>query len=176
MIFITGGARSGKSSFAEKLAIDYAVTTNSRNLYYLACGLASDNEMKERIVYHQQDREASTIPWQTIECPYDLGKVDIPNDSVVLLDCVTTLLSNEMYANDRESDENLVDDIIKDIQSIHAQSKLLVVVSNELQSGVPIENEFVFHYQYKLGRLHQALVKYSSEAVLMEAGLPIHQK
>src|SRR5699024_2265638 len=98
--FITGGARSGKSSFAEEYAASLA-EKEERKLYYLATANLSDKEMMDRIKRHQNERKSSRFHWETVECPTNLvSKVDsFSPHSVVLLDCLTILLSNELYQN-----------------------------------------------------------------------------
>src|SRR5699024_1899873 len=97
LIFIIGGARSGKSSFAESYAVELAKKEKEK-LYYLATSKKSDDEMVDRIKRHQEDREQSEMHWETVEVPLQTGKNDAsfsPN-RVDMLDCLTILLSNEI--------------------------------------------------------------------------------
>src|SRR5699024_1416371 len=100
LIFIIGGARSGKSSFAESYAVELA-KKEKRTLYYLATSKKSDDEMVDRIKRHQEDREQSEMHWETVETPLQIGKnvASFSPNSVVLLDCLTILLSNELFHN-----------------------------------------------------------------------------
>ena len=106
LYFITGGVRSGKSRFAEQTAIEW-VNKYGGNLHYLACGRVFDEEMAKRVTRHQHDRETSPIPWETWEYSTDIERIttEIDQDSVVLLDCLTTLVDNELFTSDSFSPE-----------------------------------------------------------------------
>src|SRR5699024_11762344 len=109
LIFITGGARSGKSSFAESYAVDLA-KKEKRTLYYLATSKKSDDEMVDRIKRHQEDREQSEMHWKTVEIPLQIGKniASFSPNSVVLLDCLTILLRSEEHTSELQSRFDLV--------------------------------------------------------------------
>src|SRR5690625_2623138 len=98
LIFISGGVRSGKSSFAESYAAQVA-ESKDKNLYYLATSLCFDDEMTKRIKHHQATRGKSIHNWQTIEASKDISEAVYKEheDSVILLDCLTVWLSNEFY-------------------------------------------------------------------------------
>lgn len=180
-IFITGGVRSGKSSFAERKALDIAKKTESR-LNYLATGVASDSEMKERIKKHQHDRLAGTYPWKTYEQSLQIGKVadEFTAEDVVLLDCVTTLLNNELFSSEQNWDRrfllNVKENIISGITSIKERAGTLIIVSNEVLNESLHGNEMVFIYGWLLGQIHQDLVKEADQVFLVEAGIPIVMK
>ncbi|MEH7111211.1 bifunctional adenosylcobinamide kinase/adenosylcobinamide-phosphate guanylyltransferase [Neobacillus niacini] len=181
LIFITGGVRSGKSSFAEKMAVDLAMNTGGQ-LNYLATGVAFDQEMRERIAKHQQDRAAGESSWRTIE--RSLHIVGITNmfgsEDIILLDCVTTLLNNELFSVNHQWDEPFLnavkDKIVNGIIEIQNQGKVLIVVSNEVFHEPLIDNELVFTYRKLLGQIHQQLVKTADQAYLVEMGVPILMK
>src|SRR5690554_6184956 len=99
LIFITGGVRSGKSSFAERFATETAAKTKGR-LNYIATGVPFDEEMEKRIDKHRQDRSKGPIPWITREQPVNIGELAslFNNQDVILLDCVTTLVNNELFS------------------------------------------------------------------------------
>src|SRR4051812_43140725 len=96
LTFISGGVRSGKSSYAERLLVVGAAAAKGR-LVYIASGRAVDEEMKWRIDRHKLDRAEEA--WLTIEQPVDLEKVlpFIQQNDFVLWDCLTTWLANELY-------------------------------------------------------------------------------
>ncbi len=175
LIFITGGVRSGKSRFAEKRAA--SIRRENSTLHYIACGQASDVEMEARISRHQQDREMAIAPWLTVECPKDVGSVasQLEANAVVLLDCVTTLLSNELFRHEDWSDvlfqEQTKQKIQCDIEKLNESSEALVIVSNEL-GHEPLEGELVSVYARLLGEIHQWIVSEADEAYLIEMGLP----
>ncbi|WHY02969.1 bifunctional adenosylcobinamide kinase/adenosylcobinamide-phosphate guanylyltransferase [Neobacillus sp. DY30] len=181
LIFITGGVRSGKSSFAEKVALELSLKNGSR-LNYLATGVASDPEMRERIAKHQSDREAGKFHWRTVEQSQSIGQIaDIfYKEDIILLDCVTTLLNNELFSSNQKWDQlflaHVMKTIITGINSIRERAKVLIVVSNEVFFESIAENELVFSYAQILGKIHQQLVKNADQAFLVEAGIPINMK
>ncbi len=177
LIFITGGARSGKSSFAEQLAYQYQKQKDSEKLLYIACGVSSDKEMESRIALHQEDRSKQSTYWETIEKPYALHEVvkTIPDLSICVLDCITTLLSNELYYRP-QARESIISDIITGVKGIVRKCSIFIVVSNEVTESVPIQSDIVLAYQQMLGMIHQQLVKESNQAIHMNFGIPLVMK
>src|SRR5690606_24637861 len=96
LIFVTGGVRSGKSSFAEKLAIKQV---ESNHLHYVATSMDTDTEMHDRIHRHKERREASSAHWITWEVERNIGRLHekIAQNSIILFDCLTTLVNNELF-------------------------------------------------------------------------------
>ncbi|MDN3015268.1 bifunctional adenosylcobinamide kinase/adenosylcobinamide-phosphate guanylyltransferase [Paenibacillus sp. BSR1-1] len=181
LIFITGGVRSGKSSFAERVAVDMAESCGGK-LHYLATGVQSDDEMRKRIVKHQQDRAGGKHHWITVEQSVQIGKLGkyFTDRDIILLDCVTTLLNNELFISEREWDKSFLkkvtENIITGIMDIKSRAKKTIVVSNEVLN-VPVDgNKLVFIYGKILGHIHQQLVKEADQAYLVEAGIPILMK
>jgi adenosylcobinamide kinase/adenosylcobinamide-phosphate guanylyltransferase len=181
LIFITGGVRSGKSSFAEKMALEI-VSDAGGQLTYLATGVPSDSEMKERIEKHQLDREAGVYQWETVEQSVQIGKIaeGFTDKDIILLDCVTTLLNNELFSSEREWDETFLEkvkeNIVTGITDIKNRAKTLIVVSNEVLFESLCGNVLVIAYGRLLGQIHQHLVKEATQAFLVEAGIPIVMK
>lgn len=175
-VFITGGVRSGKSSFAERMALEIAGMGG--NLVYFATGVPSDAEMRERIGSHQRDRETGKYKWKTVEQSIEIGKraEEFTKQDIVLLDCVTTLLNNELFANDKSWDriflESVKERILKGITAIKNHVKTIIVVSNEVGYEPLSENELVLTYGRLLGAIHRQLVEAADEAYLVEAGIP----
>lgn len=181
LIFITGGVRSGKSSFAEKMAVELA-KENGGQLNYLATGVASDPEMRERIAKHQRDREAGKFGWRTIEQSLNIGEIaDLFNhEDIILIDCVTTLLNNELFSSNHKWDESLLvrvmETILIGLNEIRKRARVLIVVSNEVFYESMADNDLVFSYGRILGKIHQQLVNKADHAFLVEAGIPINMK
>ena len=183
LIFVTGGVRSGKSSFAEKLAIE---RSQANRLNYIATSMQTDKEMIERIHRHQERRDASNVVWVTWEIERNIGHVQeqIEQNNVILFDCLTTLVNNELFKLDDEEynflNENersqLFHSIIDAFQQLQ-QNRTLIVVSNEIFYDLSkAEHETTFVYVEMLGKLHQTLVKQADEAYLCENGIPIRMK
>ena len=163
---VIGGARSGKSRYAEQL-----LSAHDGTLIYIATAEAGDAEMAARIAEHQARRGAA---WQTIEQPLDLVaalETHCRPAAAVLVDCLTLWLSNLMAASRDIAAETT--------RLVHAVPRLegrAVLVSNEVGFGIvpnhPLGREFRDH----AGRLNQAVAAAVDEAVFMVAGLPLRLK
>lgn len=182
IVFISGGVRSGKSSFAEKLAAESARKING-HLHYIAAGQNSDAEMAERIIRHQKDRQKSGLAWKTWEHPLELAKIAavFSKKDIVLLDCLTTLLNNEFFKQEEQwmnSDfqRSVKQSILEGIELISQQCNQFIIVSNEVLNEVQGKNELVFVYGKMLGELHQEIVAKASWAFLVEASIPLLMK
>ena len=160
--FVVGGARSGKSGFAERL-----ITGSRRRRHYIATAQAWDDEMRARIDRHRLDRGAG---WTTVEAPLDLGAAlaDCPPDAAVLVDCATLWLSNHLLADhDLEAEAALL------LTALAACPAPVVVVSNEVGWGIVPENALARAFRDAQGRLNQRLAAQSDLAVGVMAGLPV---
>jgi adenosylcobinamide kinase / adenosylcobinamide-phosphate guanylyltransferase len=190
LIFISGGVRSGKSQFAEKLAVDLSGLTQGHEtsdspyqLHYIAAGQASDEEMKTRISQHQTDRHLSGLNWNTWEQPNGLTELSdvFGEDDVVLLDCLTTLLNNEFFKEENlwkniRFQERIMEEILEAIEKIANSCHALIVVSNEVFSDTNGDTELIFIYKKILGKLHQKVVAKAKLAYLVESGIPLLMK
>ncbi|HLR52564.1 MAG TPA: bifunctional adenosylcobinamide kinase/adenosylcobinamide-phosphate guanylyltransferase [Candidatus Avamphibacillus sp.] len=180
LIFITGGVRSGKSSFAETLAIS-RVQNMKRSLHYIATSKQSDKEMIDRIKRHQEQRNSSDVSWKTREQTVDMHMLEFTHSDIVLLDCLTVLLSNELFrdeynSSDEQYQEETYHRILKGIDAILRQTQTLIIVSNEVLNE-PLSSELLTKsYASLLGKLHQAIVKQATKAYLVEAGIPVLMK
>ncbi|WP_040978226.1 bifunctional adenosylcobinamide kinase/adenosylcobinamide-phosphate guanylyltransferase [Oceanobacillus jeddahense] len=177
LIFITGGVRSGKSAFAEQLAIRRAQKTDS-NLHYVACGIPSDKEMQERIQRHQQDRKQSGFSWKTWEQPVYLSHIanQFTTQDVILLDCMTTLLNNYLFQEKMYHENTVFEQVREDIAALCDYAGKVIIVSNEVLQDMPYEEELTWHYQRILGNVHQQIVKRADLAILFESGIPVVRK
>ncbi len=163
---ILGGARSGKSRYAEKLAYD-----SSLNLIYLATAEIRDDEMRERVEHHKADRAGR---WDTIEEPIEIPKVIQKHskiDNVILIDCLTIWLSNLMEAGKNlEAGINSLVDTIKDAEG-H-----VILVSNEVGQGIVPANALARTFRDEAGRLNQVIASAADEVISITAGLPLTLK
>ena len=176
LIFITGGVRSGKSSYAEGLAA--GLRKGNEELVYLACGVNTDQEMERRILKHQEDRAFATENWITMECPRSIGDAldSIPHHAIVLLDCLTTLLTNEMFAAEKMDDRGVEKKIFQSIIAVLDRAQVLIVVSNEVFFDLPINSGDILRFQRTLGLLHNRMVEESITAIDMSVGIPVVKK
>ncbi|GGJ99506.1 adenosylcobinamide kinase/adenosylcobinamide phosphate guanyltransferase [Lentibacillus kapialis] len=177
LIFVTGGVRSGKSSYAENKAIELSRKSEAK-LHYIACGMPSDEEMAERIARHQANRESVPVHWKTWECPYHLQCIAgyFSKQDILVLDCVTSLLNNYLFDCALDDPPNAIESILTDITCLQETAAALIVVSNEVTQGMPHSESFTRNYQYILGNVHQQIVYYADTVFLLENGLPICKK
>ncbi|WP_431803794.1 bifunctional adenosylcobinamide kinase/adenosylcobinamide-phosphate guanylyltransferase [Halobacillus andaensis] len=170
--FICGGVRSGKTSYAEQLVCKSPL----EDLHYIATGVVTDEEMKARIYHHRQDRKNSTRKWTTWEQPTDIMKLTFSGTDAVLLDCITTWVTNEMMKQDGWNKEELTANLVKQLEELIHKPGDIVVVSNEVSRDVPSTFSLVKDYAYVLGKVNQWLVDQSDGAVEMVFGEPIIHK
>lgn len=164
--FVLGGARSGKSSFAEKLVEDSGLQP-----VYLATGRAFDKEMESRISIHRNRRGSE---WQTVEEPLDLvGALQkhVGHDRFVLVDCLTLWTTNLMMA-----EQNIAAETERLIAALPQLSGPVVFVSNEVGLGIVPENRMAREFRDHAGFLHQAIASVADEVYFMAAGLPLKMK
>ncbi len=168
---ITGGARSGKSHYAEKLAAQLG-----DNVLYVATAQAFDDEMRERIRNHQSDRPDH---WRTLETPTQVGEKLLPSSDVILIDCVTLLVSNLILGMGEQFE--VVDEVVAaEIDAILAAHMRLnahfILVTNEVGLGIVPANKLSRIYRDALGRANQRLAAYATDVLMMVAGLPLSVK
>lgn len=165
LTFVLGGARSGKSALAERLATD-----SGRPRAYIATAQAWDDEMTARIAQHRADRGDG---WLTIEAPQDLvGAIaQLPDGAVTVIDCLTLWLTNVMLADQD------IDAATKTLLTALSQtSGPVIAVSNEVGSGIVPENALARRFRDAQGRLNQAVAAQADTVVLVAAGLPLTLK
>ncbi len=176
LTFILGGARSGKSNFAERLA-----AAQGGQVCYIATAQALDDEMQTRIAAHRQKRPAS---WQTLELSSNLGDALLshpPSADFILLDCVTLLVSNlvlqaasDLDHPDEAAAAKLVEaEIAKLLEAIQAIPAHWVIVSNEVGQGLVPPYPVGRIYRDLLGWANQRLAKEAEEVYWMVAGIPV---
>ena len=158
LTLVLGGARSGKSRYAEQLI-------GARPALYLATGEARDGEMRERIEAHQARRGAN---WTTREAPLDLLSALRVADRPVLVDCLTLWLSNLLGgAFDPEQETRT---LVETLPSLHVP---VVFVSNEVGLGIVPDNKLARDFRDHAGRLHQEIAAVANRVVFVAAGLPL---
>lgn len=166
---ILGGVRSGKSKLAEQRAQSLAGT--DRQLVYVATGAAGDAEMQQRIAKHQAQREH--VNWLTVEEPIGLANVlqqYSDKQYVILVDCLTLWLSNCLHSDCWQEQRAAL------LASLSALSADVILVSNEVGSGIVPLGELSRRFADESGWLHQALAEQSEQVDLVVAGLPLNLK
>ncbi len=172
LTLILGGARSGKSTYAEKLAATYGP-----RVLYLATAEAGDEEMAERIAVHRAVRPDT---WQTLEAPHNVGDaLSTINSSpdVVLLDCLTLWVTNILLAMEDQPPADIEKTVkIETDKLLATRNQLefpLIVVSNEVGLGLVPDYPLGRIYRDMLGRANQLLAQHADRVIFMVAGLPM---
>jgi len=147
--FISGGVRSGKSSFAEKYLL-----TKTGNLVYIATAMVYDEEMRQRVARHQLSRKG--LGWTTYEKTIDISDLEFDDNDIVLLDCLTNLVANEMFEHSRTKEE-VISKVYQDIVAIAVRIKELVIVSNDIFSAIDDYSEDTMSYVSTLATLHNKI-------------------
>lgn len=175
VLYITGGARSGKSSFAEAKAAALARQAE-RRVCYLATAQAFDAEMTERIGRHRADRPAE---WQTLEEPLALVQTlkelakTAPLD-ILLIDCLSLWVSNMLLAD--YTPDQMLEQTHKLLAVLVQREAASLLVSNEVGMGIVPDNALARQYRDALGWVNQACASASHEAYLLVSGLPLQLK
>lgn len=171
LTLILGGARSGKSSFVEKIARD-----SGKTVLYIATAAAGDDEMAERIRNHQASRPAE---WQTLECPLSIGRrLETSRAELVIVDCITLLVSNILLSYPEGTPaETITHKIRVEMEELlGAQTRIggqWLVVSNEVGLGLVPPYPQGRIYRDMLGRANQSLAQAAGRVILMVAGIPM---
>jgi adenosylcobinamide kinase/adenosylcobinamide-phosphate guanylyltransferase len=180
VILLLGGARSGKSDYAQELAQQMA-----EKVLFVATAAAGDKDMRLRIEKHKQARPSG---WRTLEACEHIGsriEEDVGDAQLVIIDCITLLVSNIFCRPDEKQFESIEDDVlekqviseIKELQDclkkIGASS---IIVSNEVGLGIVPEYRMSRLYRDILGRANQMLGQAADEVYLMVAGIPLRVK
>lgn len=177
IILVTGGARSGKSSFAENLY------KNENDVVYIATSKIFDKEMENRVEAHRKQRP---ITWRTFEANYNLDKA-VEKEDFYLLDCITLLSSNIMYditkdledidfSTQEKVEKRITNELDKLINKIRRENKNLILVTNELGMSIVPENKLARIYRDVQGRINQKVAKESDQVYLVVCGLPVRVK
>ena len=186
LILVLGGARSGKSSYAEALAARMA---GGEPVTYVATATADDEEMRERIARH---RAARPVMWRTLETPDDPAAAlastgDADTSGVILLDCLTLLASNVLLGGphtdfnadqfDAQAAEQRMAQTIDALLSEYRRGeRSMVLVSNEVGMGLVPPYPLGRAYRDALGRVNARVAAEADAVLLMIAGLPVEIK
>jgi len=174
---VTGGARSGKSSFSESRF------EGKNDVVYIATSRAEDDEMKERAIHHRSFRPES---WRTFEGDYNIADA-VGKEKYYLLDCITVLTSNIMFDMSKDADtiDNALQRVIEDkivetikglVDRINEADLELVMVTNEVGCSIVPENHVARVYRDIAGRVNQRAAEMAEEAYAVFCGIPVRLK
>lgn len=179
IVLVTGGSRSGKSSYGE------AIYSSTDDVLYIATAIITDEEMEERVRLHQKSRNQN---WETIEQYKDLSEVvkSSPQKNI-FLDCVTIMVTNFMFDGHLQVEQmskeqlgTLEKEVIKQLQLLIEQVRLsdknIVLITNEVGYGLVPEYKLGRIFRDIAGRVNQKLALWSDEVYLVACGLPVKLK
>ena len=171
LVLILGGARSGKSSFAQRLAKKV-----SGNVLFLATAQAGDDEMAERIARHKASRPAT---WRTIEEPLELASAlqrETASADVVIVDCLILWLSNYLLREGSASETEVLGQVDRLLDVYEKGTASYIIVSGEVGLGLVPPYPLGRTYRDILGWVNQKVAKRANKVFLMVAGIPLELK
>ncbi|WP_027416954.1 bifunctional adenosylcobinamide kinase/adenosylcobinamide-phosphate guanylyltransferase [Aneurinibacillus terranovensis] len=171
LILVTGGVRSGKSAFAERIARE-----TSDSVLYVATGVCTDSEMEQRIEYHQKRRPVS---WGLLESSDSLGSAEVYDGfDVILIDCLSTWISNALLTVPEDSirDSGVTKRILNDtadwISLIQTFAGTVILVSTEAGLGGVAMSRLGRWFQDVLGEANQQIARAADEVYAVISGIP----
>lgn len=164
--YITGGQRSGKSSYGQKLALEL-----SDNPVYLATSRQWDGDYQKRIDRHKSDRDDR---WTNVEEEKHLSKHDFA-DRVVMVDCITLWLTN-FFVDTKNDVEACLKQAIDEFDALTSQKATFIFISNEIGMGTHAHTDVGRKFTDLQGWMNQHVASKSDEAILMVSGLPMKLK
>lgn len=166
---VIGGSGSGKSEFAENMA----VRMNSGKLVYIATMEPFGEEGRKRIKRHRLMRQEKKF--LTIECYRELDKVTLDKGATVLLECMSNLVANEMFGGGRAKEE-ITEDIMRGIENLLKQSRHLIIVTNNIfDDGMEYDQE-TMEYMKLLGDMNQRICSFADKVYEVVHGIPLTLK
>ncbi len=167
LILVLGGARSGKSRYAEARTRSFCPLT--KQAIYVATAQAYDGEMAKRIALHKKQRGKKL--WRTLEAPLELAQTLAAQTAPTLVDCLTLWLTNQMLA------ERPIAAATKDLcRTLAKRQAPIVLVANEVGLGIVPDNKMARDFRDHAGRLHQAIGAIATDVIFVAAGLPLALK
>ncbi len=162
--FITGGQRSGKSRFAQELAL-----SKSDNPIYLATARIWDDDFKERVRRHKNDRGDN---WTTLEIPVNISEAEVKR-KVVVIDCITLWLTNLYFDNQNLKIDEILELAKEELSKLFEKNCTLLIISNEIGMGGHAENALARKFADLQGWVNQFIADKADEVTLMVSGLPL---
>lgn len=176
IILVTGGARSGKSSYA----LQRAESVSTRRLFVATCPKI-DSEMSERVRRHQQERDGRG--WVTIESETDLAAIftnQVAGYEVVLIDCLTLWINNVLFSAEGQGmgiDDQRIGTLCQEwLEAAAHFSGTVICVTNEVGLGIVPDNTLARKYRDLVGTCNQTVGKAADEVILVTCGIPLHIK
>jgi adenosylcobinamide kinase/adenosylcobinamide-phosphate guanylyltransferase len=168
IVLLLGGARSGKSALAEKMASKFDTVA------YIATAEPIDEEMRERIKKHRESRPKE---WKTFEVNGSLiASVEeaFSSADAAIIDCLTVYLARRMQHSRR--DDDLISEVVDAVEAAKTAGKTVMIVSNEVGLGIVPEHQVSRRYRDLLGRANQRVAELADKVYFMVAGIPVDIK
>jgi adenosylcobinamide kinase/adenosylcobinamide-phosphate guanylyltransferase len=176
VILVTGGSRSGKSAYAQKLAESLPGARA-----FVATAPLIDEEMRDRVLRHQKAR-AGSAGWSTIEEPVALARAlgDARRFDVLLVDCLTLWINNLMFEAEKQGrkiEEEEIEQLCRELlNALSGHPGTVVFVTNEVGMGIVPENALARRYRDLVGRCNQTIAGGADMVTFVACGIPLHLK
>ncbi len=161
--YISGGTRSGKSSYAQKIALEISL-----NPVYLATARKWDDDFISRIKRHQNDRDER---WENLEVEKEISKADLKGKTVVI-DCVTLWITN-YFVDHKYNVEKCLEEIKKEFDGLCLIEATFIIISNEIGMGMHADTESGRKFADLQGWVNQYIANKADKAIFMVSGLPL---
>lgn len=182
IILVTGGARSGKSNFAESLCIN-----RNNSTAYIATSIPFDDEMKDRVKKHKESRPQNWLTYEIYKDIYSIIEEIAKKHETVILDCVTLLVNNLMFTYGIDIDKatreeiNILEKYISEqvsklLEATRKTNLYFVTVTNEVGMSVVPDNKLSRVYTDIVGRINQQIASESDEVYFVVSGIPMKIK
>lgn len=166
---ITGGSGSGKSAYAE----EQVLAAGEWNRIYIATMIPYGAEGRQRVERHRKMRKEKQF--ETIECYTNLAGLSIPEDSIVLLECMSNLVANEVFEAEG-AHEKTVEAVTQGVRRLKEQARHLFIVTNEIFSdGITYDAESMRYMEY-LGQVNQRIAQMADRVTEVVYGIPLQIK
>jgi adenosylcobinamide kinase/adenosylcobinamide-phosphate guanylyltransferase len=166
-VFVLGGCRSGKSGYALETAQQFS----GADKIFIATCIPYDDEMKQRVARHQEERSRT---WQTVEAPIHLPAAIAETGQeagVILVDCLTLWINNLLM--EKQNSEQILDQVQGLTKAVEAAACPIILVSNEVGTGIVPENKLARLYRDLIGSANQAVAECADQVIWMVAGIPV---
>lgn len=170
---VTGGSASGKSEYAEDLACELHRENKDAPFYYIATMQAFDVESQEKIRRHREMRKEKGFV--TKECFLGLKDLELPKESIVLLDCMSNLVANEMF-DPQGSKENTTANVMEGIRKLQTDCRHVVIVTNEVFGDISNYSKETMQYIKFLGDINCQIAALCKRVVEVVYGIPVIHK
>ena len=169
LTLVTGGSASGKSEYAESLVCASA----NQNRWYIATMVPYDQECEARIAKHREMRKHKGF--QTVEQYLDLAALQLPAESIVLLECMSNLVANELF-DPQGAGAQTEEHIMEGVTSLCRQAEEVIIVTNEIFSDGVVYDGEMNRYLQVLGNVNQRLAAQADVVVEVVCGIPIYHQ